>query len=347
MKLCELSTLVSRSFRKQDDVNGLMMAACIANADLASCEEIGRSEEGRPLLGITLGTGDKKISLLAGAHADEPVGPETLRTLVLELLHQRAEFADLLSTYTFKIVTHVNPDGEIRNRKWTSAWPNIESYLQHAARELPGRDIEFCFPKRRPENRAVSEFLGAAGPYRMHMSLHGMGFAEGAMLLIDRLWAGSSVTLQREFEDACVSRGLSLHDHNRKGEKGFFYIDKGFTTTPEGRAMSVHFQQQGDEKTAAGFGFSSMEFVQSLGGTPLCLVTEVPLYTLRPSETPGLPSNYIAWKKMMPRLQTTIADGKSIRSEMTKFDIAVVHIEDAAYLQLRALEAGLDLISGS
>ena len=44
--------------------------------------EIGRSREGRPLPGATLGDGPLRISLIAGAHADEPVGPRALERLI-------------------------------------------------------------------------------------------------------------------------------------------------------------------------------------------------------------------------------------------------------------------------
>lgn len=344
MDLCELSSVVSRTFRKQDDVNGVIRAAAIANADIASCREIGRSEEERPLLGITLGTGDLKVSLLAGAHADEPVGPETLRTLVLELLHRREDFADLLSTYTFSVVTHINPDGEIRNRKWTREWPNVESYIQYAVRELPGKDIEFGYPNLRKENSAVSQFLSENGPFDLHMSLHGMGFAEGVLLLVDRHWAGRTQDLRRSYVKQVRAKSLGLHDHNRKGEKGFFYIEEGFATTPEGAAMQAHFRHLGDDKTAARFRKSSMEFVRSLGGDPLCMVTEVPLYSVRSSEADGTPTNYNAIRESLPEWKRMVANGESIRSHLHAYDVHPVHIEDAAYLQLTALELGLKAI---
>ena len=79
---------------------------------------IGHSEQGRPILGVTLGYGPRRASLVAGAHADEPVGPETLRALIVEGLARRdwgAEdggFEPLLEQFTFDIVPHANPDAE-------------------------------------------------------------------------------------------------------------------------------------------------------------------------------------------------------------------------------------------
>ena len=71
-------------FRTSAEVFDEIRAACEANPDLAQFETIGHSEGGRPIAGVTLGYGPRTVTLVAGAHADEPVGPETLRTLVLE-----------------------------------------------------------------------------------------------------------------------------------------------------------------------------------------------------------------------------------------------------------------------
>ena len=42
---------------------------------------IGESREGRSVRALVLGQGDVRVSLLAGCHADEPVGPRLLRHL--------------------------------------------------------------------------------------------------------------------------------------------------------------------------------------------------------------------------------------------------------------------------
>ena len=34
------------------------------------------------MLGAVIGTGSRRATLIGGAHADEPVGPETLRLLI-------------------------------------------------------------------------------------------------------------------------------------------------------------------------------------------------------------------------------------------------------------------------
>ena len=330
------------AFRDQEAVRAPIRALCLAHADIASFEALGESEEGRSLYGVVLGTGPQTVSLIAGAHADEPVGPETLRTFILEGLRRRDDFAALWAAFRFVIVPHINPDGEAHNRPWITRWPDLAAYLRHVDRELPGRDLEFGFPAMRVENRLVAGYLRRYAPFGLHMSLHGMAFSEGAMLLVERHWAGRTQALRDGFCRAAYAAGLMLHDHNRKGEKGFFYIEPGFTTTPEGAAMRAHFTALGDADTAALFHDSSMEFVRSLGGDPLCLVTEMPLFVVarhEPHEA-GYPAAYLAFKDRLPDLRLRAARREDLMpSGVYALDLAV-----AMRLQLRALTLGLEAV---
>ncbi|HMB91128.1 MAG TPA: M14 family zinc carboxypeptidase [Rhodothermales bacterium] len=335
-------------FRTNDEVMPAIRAACAANADLATFHRLGESEEGRPLYGIVLGNGPQTVSLIAGAHADEPVGPETLRTLVLEGLRCRDEWEALWSTFRMVIVPHINPDGEARNRAWIEQWSSLDAYLQHVDRELPGRDLEFGFPSMRQENRLVAVFLRKHAPMHLHMSLHGMAFSEGAMLLIERHWAGECTqTLRNAFATDAEKAGLLLHDHNRKGEKGFFYIEPGFTTTPEGAAMRAHFQSLSDEDMAARFHDSSMEFVRSLGGDPLCLVTELPLFLIerRVPHEMGYPAAYLAFKEVLPECKLRAQQGKAMDALIEPFNVQAFDLRVAIRLQLTSMQLGLERVS--
>ena len=296
-------------------------------------------------MGVVLGEGPRTVSLIAGNHADEPVGPETLRTLVIEGLGGALD--PWLDRFRFVIVPHTNPDGEARNRAWIQQWPDLAAYVQHVAREEPGRDLEFGFPDMRVENRVVADFLRRHGPFALHMSLHGMAASEGAMLLINRPWTFRTQMLRDGFRAAVREAGLRMHDHNRKGEKGFFYIEPGFTTTPRGDAMRTFFRAQGDDAMAERFHQSSMEFVMSQGGDPLCLVTELPLFLVRNDDpTPGCPDRYLALKETLPLAKKRLAEGKDIDDLVAPFEIQPLALETAMWLQLRALELGLETVLG-
>ncbi len=335
------------SFREQEAARAPLRAACVANADVATYEDLGESEQGRPIYGVVLGDGPRAVSLIAGAHADEPVGPETLRAFVLESLRRRDTYAGLFDAFRFVIVPHINPDGEARNRAWIAQWPSLAAYLAHVVREQPGRDLEFGFPAMRIENRLVADFMRAHAPFTLHMSLHGMGFSEGAMLLIDRHWAGRTQRLRDGFADAARAAGLRLHDHNRKGEKGFFYIEPGFTTTPEGAAMRAYFLALHDETMAACFHDSSMEFARSLGGDPLCLVTELPLFVVeqRAPREAGRPAAYLAFRERLPQLRLRASQASDLSDLVEPFGLQPLDLRTAVGLHLRALALGLDIVS--
>ena len=325
-----------------------IQSACAGHPGDASFHRLGESEEGRPLYGVVLGEGPHTISLIAGNHADEPVGPETLRAFTRESLRRWDELHPLFERCRFVIVPHTNPDGEARNQSWIRAWPDVLPFLKHRVREEPGRDMEFGFPAMRRENELVARFLEAHAPYDLHMSLHGMSFSEGAQLLIERHWTFRTQALREAFSAAAQAAGLDLHDHNRKGEKGFFYIEPGFTTTPEGEAMRTFFRAKGDDEMAGRFHDSSMEFVQSLGGDPLCLVTELPLFLIEQDEAsrPGYPSAYLALKDRLPEVQLHLERGERGPAQklMTSFGVRPLPLEKAMRLQLTALEQGLQAV---
>ena len=241
---------------------------------------IGRSREGREILGAVLGSGPRRVSLIGGCHSDEPVGPAMLRRLVSHL-SSRPD-----THHTWYVVPHVNPDGEARNAAWSE--PGFRAgvfdlglYLRHAMREKPGDDIEFGFPDLRPENRAVAAFLAGGAPFVLHGSFHSIAFAPGPWFLIEPAWVDRTVELRNSLRERVRALGYGLFDVDRGGEKGFRRIDEGFSTRPDSRAMIAWFEERGDPETAAKFRPSSMEYVRSLGGDPFTFVSEMPLF-LRP-----------------------------------------------------------------
>ena len=258
-------------------------------------DTIGLSRASRPVRAFVVGDGPVRISLLAGCHADEPVGPRLLRHLVTYLTALSCDHP-LLRDHQWWIVPHINPDGEEVNRPWQVrdvATYDLVRYLRHAVRELPGDDIEFGFPRdaddreARPENRAVASWWNTTSePFHLHATLHGMAFAAGPWFLVEEEWKHRIDEFKRACADRTLALGYALHDVERHGEKGFFRLEKGFCTRPDSRTMRQHFLDQGDPATARLFRPSSMETARALGGDPLTLVSEMPLFI-----TPGVGEN--------------------------------------------------------
>ena len=231
---CEVPSLTSLAARWRGDfttgAGWRMEMGCQAGVRL-----IGVSERGHPLLGAVIGTGSRHATLIGGAHADEPVGPETLRLLVAAATRPEPALEAVLRRWRLWVVPHVNPDGEQANRAWIERWPSVDAFLGHVLREPPGRDVEFGFPAMRPENSAVTSFLARAAPVRLHASLHGMAFAAGAALLIERSWVTRTIRLRRAFSAAAAACGIGLHDEDRRGDKGFHYLERDSPPRRPGR----------------------------------------------------------------------------------------------------------------
>ncbi len=327
-------------FRTAEERAAALHAAARRAPHCVRIERIGRSEDGRDLLAAVVGTGPHAVSLIAGCHADEPVGPETLTALVEGLANEA--YAPLLERVRFCIVPHANLDGEAANRAWIAAWPDAAAYFRDVVREAPGRDVEFGFPDLRAENRAIAAFMAAHAPLALHLSLHGMGVSEGALLLIERHWAGAPTEpLRTAFTAARDAAGLPPHDHDRAGEKGFFRLGPGFATTPEGAMMRRHFHSLGQPEEAARFRKTSMEHARALGGDPLCLVTELPLFRLprRPEAFTGTPSAYLAFQQARPALRAALQAGEA--DALRPWQLTPLPLGTAMGLQLAALDAGL------
>ncbi len=331
----------------------------------AGGETIGRSRGGRELVGYRLGRGPRRVSLIAGCHADEPVGPAMLERLAAGLGRLAPE-DPLLTELAWAIVPHANPDGAAVNATWSAAslppgdslpaaasLPDLDlaQYVCHAVREAPGDDVEFGFPRSaedtaaRPENRAIAAFLRPGAPYVLHASWHGMAFAAGPWFLMEAAWAQRTGEMREHLRRRVRSLGYRPHDIDRGGDKGFARIDEGFTTRPDSRAMVAHFEAAGDPATAALFRPSSMEFVRSLGGDPLTLVSEMPLFLL-PAEC--WQAEDLICPPAVRELAAAAAGGdpEHIRNTGERLGVRPMPIADQMRLQLEFLQAGLRAACG-
>ena len=167
--------------------------------------------------------------------------------------------------------------------------------------------------------------------------MHGMSVAAGPYFLVERSWwprlGKMAETLTREVEDA----GYTLHDVERHGEKGFHRLARGFCSRPDSRAMRRHFLDLGDPETAARFRPSSMEALRALGGDPLTLVTEMPLFV-----TPGVGAELgppdpalIRWRERIAGWEARLRGVAEAGDEAARVEAAVR--EEAGQAGLRAM----------
>lgn len=297
-----------------------------------------------------------RVSLLAGCHADEPTGPRLLRRLAGYL----ADLPDgdpLRSGVEWWIVPDANPDGAARNRVWHSgeaAIYDLAAYLRGVEREPPGDDVEFGFPRgpddsgARPENRALRRWWREAGaPFHLHASLHGMAAGIGAWFLLEPAWRERTVRLREICRRRAGALGYGLHDDPRRGDKGFHRIERGFSTRPDSRAMQAHFRERGEGEKASRFRPSSMEAVRSLGGDPLCVVTEAPLFVGPPLRDPS-EVLYGGWKDRLTGWGRALRSGETppgeVRARAAELGLRAVPLRDQMDLQWTLVAAGLEAV---
>lgn len=323
-------------------------------------ETLGLSREGRPVRGFRFGRSDFRVSLIGGCHADEPVGPCLLRHLVACLAGLPAD-SETLTRMEWWIVPHANPDGEARNLGWAGAvGERVDpvAYVRGVHRELPGDDVEFGFPRdagddgARPENRALFDWwCSAGGPFRLHVSLHGMAVATGPWFLLEAAWAERTAWLQEACRRETAALGYRLHDVDRRGEKGFVRLGPGFSSRPDSREMIRHFRDRGDETTARLFRPSSMETIRSLGGDPLTLVSEMPLFLVPPppDEAPSTSEDVTRWSTQLATWRRELETGRSpdeVRREIDAAGIVPMPVRDQMRLQWTFVTAGIRLADG-
>lgn len=337
-------------------------------------QEIGRSRQGRPVVAYQIGDGPLRVSLVGGCHADEPVGPRFLAQFVRYLAG--GDGAGLRDAASWHVIPHLNPDGAAANAAWQT--PGAEEYdliefLRHRQRELPGDDIEFGFPRSpddtgaRPENLAAADFWRRAGPFHLHASLHGMSVAAGPYFLLEHSWWPRFESAARHLAGDVRRAGYALHDVERQGEKGFRRLAGGFCSRPGSRTMRQHFLDRGEPRVADRFRPSSMECVRSLGGDPLTLVTEMPLFLvpgvgreLGPPD-PALvrwQERIGSWEARLRHAERADAEdgsgdgrdiarvGSDVAQEAAQAGVAAMPVRDQMRFQWAFLCQGLALVAG-
>ncbi|MCH6569709.1 MAG: peptidase, partial [Acidobacteria bacterium] len=265
-----------------------------------------------------------------------------------------------LEDFQWWIVPHANPDGEKVNRSWyTDSDEQIDliAYLKHVKREMPGDDVEFGFPRdpadrdARPENKCIAAWwMKAQSDFHLHVSLHGMAFSGGPFFLIEPAWSSRCEELKAKCRHTVEALGYRLHDVDRQGEKGFSRLEKGFATRPDSKAMTQYFLDRQDEVTASKFRPSSMETICSLGGDPLTLVTEMPLFLLpKVGEVLGPPDPEAErWKSRIEKWKVHLRSDRSeadpVMEEAFRQGLAAMPIRDQMQLQWDFIVAGLEQV---
>ncbi|MFI9545587.1 M14 family zinc carboxypeptidase [Streptomyces sp. NPDC052016] len=146
----------------------------------ARLRRVGSSRAGTPLWLLSVGHGTRQALVVAGPHANEPVGGATVLRLAERLLDdpRLTEGADA----TWNLLLCLDPDGLRRNEGWLSGPYTLGRYFRRFFRpgflEQPEWLPEGAAAAALPETRALLGLLDELKPF-FQCSLHGVDVGGG------------------------------------------------------------------------------------------------------------------------------------------------------------------------
>ncbi|MFJ9249811.1 M14 family zinc carboxypeptidase [Streptomyces sp. NPDC101776] len=160
---------------------GAQAAALVARRPQdARLRRVGTSRAGTPLWLLSVGHGSRQVLVVAGPHANEPVGGATVLRLAERTLAdpRLTEDADA----TWNLLLCLDPDGSRRNEGWLPGPYSLGRYFRNFFRpgflEQPEWLPDGAAGARLPETRALLEVQDELRPF-LQCSLHGVDVGGG------------------------------------------------------------------------------------------------------------------------------------------------------------------------
>ncbi|MFD5573838.1 M14 family zinc carboxypeptidase [Streptomyces cadmiisoli] len=163
-----------------DELRSRAAALVARHPRTARLRRVGVSRAGTPLWLLSLGHGSRQALVVAGPHANEPVGGATVLRLAERALADRAltEGADA----TWNLLLCLDPDGLRHNEGWLSGPYRLERYFRRFFRpgflEQPEWLPEGAAGAALPETRALLALQDELKPF-FQCSLHGVDVGGG------------------------------------------------------------------------------------------------------------------------------------------------------------------------
>ena len=240
-------------------------------------DQIGNSRMREPLRVVSMGAGSRHVLVIAGAHANEPVGFHTMLALA-GLLSEMPAFAD---GWTWHFLPVWDPDAASLNRWYTgqlTAWRYYRGFYRPAVGGQPG----FTFPvssagrvfdRPLPETWAVMHLIDRLHP-DLVLDLHNGEIDSRAWFILNRRWEG----LAEGLRSVAARGGLSMADTTSE------YV--GWESDGPGVFIEPETAPYGQLSTP--YGASLNQYLTRL---TLSVTPEVPLFRTRlpqpPPDGPG------------------------------------------------------------
>ncbi|MFD5817317.1 M14 family zinc carboxypeptidase [Streptomyces sp. NPDC127038] len=195
------------------DELGVRAAALVArHPGDARLRRVGTSRAGTPMLLLSVGHGSRQALVVAGPHANEPVGGATaLRLAERALADPRlTEGADA----TWNLLLCLDPDGSRRNEAWLRGPYTLGHYFRHffrpGFREQPEWLPDGADAAALPETRVLLRLQDELRPF-LQCSLHGVDVG-GAFVELTRDLPGLSRRVAHSAARLGIPRELGPYD---------------------------------------------------------------------------------------------------------------------------------------
>lgn len=173
-----------------EELRKIMSALADGEPERCELRVVGRSRAGEPLEMLTARGGPRSVLVMAGPHANEPVGAATLATLARYVLAH----PEVREGLTWHLLLSSDPDGGRLNESWSCSWPvHLEECHRGLYRPAVGDQPECTFPVagfsgQLPETRAVMTVIDEVRPV-LSVGLHNADTG-GAFYLVSRPESG-------------------------------------------------------------------------------------------------------------------------------------------------------------
>lgn len=169
-------------FLTVDEMDAHTLALPARYPGVCSVFEAGKSQKGRPIYALKIGSGPKNAYIMGCPHPNEPIGAMMLEFLT-ELLCRDDTLREELG-FTWYIVKTADPDGVKLNEGWFGGPFTLYNYARHFYRPASHQQVEWTFPldyktlhfhTPLPETAAVMKVLEQIKPSFLY-SLHNSAF---------------------------------------------------------------------------------------------------------------------------------------------------------------------------
>ncbi|MGW7261492.1 M14 family zinc carboxypeptidase [Streptomyces sp. NPDC054834] len=195
------------------DELGARAAALVARRPgAARLRRVGTSRAGTPLWLLSVGRGSRHVLVVAGPHANEPVGGATVLRLAERVLAdpRLTEGADV----TWNLLLCLDPDGSRRNEGWLAGPYTLRHYFRNFFRpgflEQPEWLPDGADAVVLPETRALLDLQDELRPF-LQCSLHGVDVG-GGFVELTRDLPGLAQRLAHTAARLGIPRELGAYD---------------------------------------------------------------------------------------------------------------------------------------